>query len=152
MPAGCEFICNNEECKCFSTGFVVHGAWPLGKIQDIIISDNVKKNPDLVENLKELQDDDREYSCINCPNIEGITIYGYRIESWCHKCLCIHSNDLMLSETCTTIEEVFEQNEIPTKCPKCEEDVFQFEALLDENINCPYCKQEMKQHRWFSNE
>lgn len=47
MPDGCEFVCKNESCEYYNTGFNITGPWAMGKIELIINAPNVKKDKEL---------------------------------------------------------------------------------------------------------
>jgi len=152
MPAGCEFICENKECKCHKTGFIVSGPWALGRVELVIENPVVKKMEDFRNDLIKRKKEGVKYVCIPYPNDINVPVDGYRIQKWCPQCKCIWNYDVMLSDTIKTVEDVLEKGDVPVSCLKCSSKLQSFQEVLDEGINCPHCTQPLQQNRWFTKE
>lgn len=156
MPAGCDFTCKNEECEQCDSGIVITAPWPLGKIELIINAPNVKEKEEFREGLIKMKNDGAKFACITYPNVAYLDTFGYRVQLWCPSCPCIWNYDVMLTEECTTFEEAYakakEEGDIPFVCPKCEEDLMEYDDVLEEGIPCPFCKDELQQNRWMAKE
>jgi len=138
MPAGCNFICKNEQCDYFNERITINGRWPVAKIDDVINSEKVKKVKEFQKSLIERKEDGIEYACIQFPNEDGIKVVGDKTEFWCKECRAILS-----------WYAVDEDIEIE-KCPICkEESLLGFDEVIEEGIECPYCGEETEQRRWF---
>jgi len=151
MPAGCEFICRNEECEHANTGFTVLGSWPIGVIDLIINTKKVQALEGFRNNLLSLKSEGEEYACINYPNIDKIPIVGYRVNKWCNTCRMIHNINIILEDG-DTFEEALEKFEGGDRCFQCDGYLLDFEELVEDGIDCPYCKEQLVQSRWFANE
>jgi hypothetical protein len=146
MPAGCDFVCENNLCECFKKGFSITSPWPMGNIEDVIeaSSDIGFKNA-----LLNLKNQGRNYACITLPNVDNIEIKAYRINMWSNEANCIWQYDINYDGE--EIEELIENPLIPDKCPKTSCELWNFETIIKNEILCPHCKQIMKQTRWFTN-
>lgn len=152
MPAGCDFICENEECKQYKSGFSIISSWPLGEIDLVIKARNVQKDEEFAKGLANLKKEGRKYCCITYPNIDYIPTVGYRVDRWCSKCKRINLYDVMLAEENEDFEKALERSDIPDNCFECGNKLLDFEGAIEEKINCPHCHKELKSNRWFSNE
>lgn len=155
MASGCEFMCENKDCKQYKNGIVVTAPWPLGDIDRIISCSNIFKNKEFQDGLRKLRDQGRKYACLIFPNIDEIPTAGFRVHMWCDKCPCLWSYDAMLSIETVNMEDAIQKAKIPENCPTCESKLKTVNELLDEKdggIICPSCKVKMKSHPWFSNE
>ena len=152
MPAGCDFICDNEDCKQYKTGFSMTAPWPLGEIDLVIKARNVQKDQEFAQGLIALKEEGRSHVCINYPNVEHIPTAGYRVHRWCSKCKCLWLYDVMLADENEDFEKALERSDIPNECAKCGEKLLDFEGVIEEKISCPHCDEELKSSRWFSNE
>ena len=160
MPAGCEFICDNKDCKNYNTGFTIRGAWPLGNIGIVINSSSVKQNLKFRDDLIKLKDSGRKYACISLPNVDKIPVEGYRFNLWCETCQCVWDTDVFFTEDeqvkwedrNLVPEEWFDHVTLSYICSKCKGHLKSFDTVIEEGINCHLCKKDLKQSRWFSNE
>ena len=158
MPAGCEFICKNESCEHFNKGFTITAPWGMGDIDAVINSRPVRKNSELQGELSRQRDEGRKYCCINYPLPENeIKVEGYRVQRWCSDCFCLFESYLALNTEVDMTDEEFDEEitkqiEAIEECPKCGKDLLNFNELLEEGVDCPYCKEELFQSRWCSNE
>lgn len=160
MPAGCEFSCENEKCKCYKTGFTIKGIWPLGNIGLIINSTMVKINKTFRSKLIKLKDEGRKHACISLPNVDKIPIEGYRFSLWCENCHCLWEKDVFFTEEERSkwedkniVPEDWSQNvSLSYECPQCKGHLKSFDTVINEGITCPECKQPLTQNRWFCNE
>ena len=155
MPAGCDFVCENKECKNYNTGIVITGPWPLGEIDKVINAPNVKKNKEFQEGLIKLKNDGQKYACIIYPNFNKIDTIGYRVSMWCSKCLCIYKYDAMVLDPNEETEKTIANANIPTHCNKCNTELKSFFNLIDEKDNgiaCPACSVFTTKNSWFSQE
>ena len=148
MPAGCEFFCDNEECKYFKSGFVITAPWPMANIGLIISS--LKENDSFRSELIQLKNKGKKYACITFPNIKGIQSEMYRIQMWDDKDKCIWEylipyNEIQSVESIYTHSSV--QSESIVKNP-----LKNFNEVVNDGILCPSCNQKLKQSRWFTNE
>jgi len=153
MPAGCDFICENTECKERGGGFVITASWPMGNINLVINLPHVKKLKSFRDKLVKMKKAGRKYACINYPNVKEIPTEAYRVQKWCKRCLCLWSYEVVLDEEAKTFEEALSKaSDIPEKCPSCDKPLLSFDDVLEEGVSCPHCEKDMKQGRWFSNE
>jgi hypothetical protein len=160
MPAGCEFICVNEQCPNYNTGFAIKGVWPIGNIGLIINSSSVKQNPKFREMLIKIKDSGKKHACITLPNVDNVPVDGYRFNLWCESCNYIWDVDVFFTEEEQSKwddkklvpEEWFDNVVLSYECTKCKGHLKSFDTVIQEGIKCPSCKQDLKQSRWFSNE
>ena len=152
MPAGCDFICENEDCEHCSKGTVITGPWPIAKIEKVINAPNVKEKVEFKKEIIDLKNKGRKFACITYPNVSDIKIEGYRIHKWCDNCPAVWMYDVLLTQEADTLEKALEIAELPSECPQCKNKLLNFEELLEEGMYCPHCKQEMEQSRWMSKE
>ena len=173
MPAGCDYVCENEACSCHSTGFTLTSIWPLGDIERVMVARNVSRVPELVKGLEEEKAHDHFLACINFPNVDSIPYIGYRVSKWCKKCTCLWKFDVMIPEERLLeqgnpidkaslkafdeqkekeVKKATEDGAIENECPTCKERLTTFEELLEDGLPCPHCHEELSQQRWYSNE
>lgn len=155
MPAGCEFACENKDCKNYNTGIVVTGPWPIAPIDLVINAPNVRKNKPFQEGLIKLKKDGNKYACITYPNFNKIEKVGYRIQLWCDACLRVYNYDAMIKNKDETIDETINNADIPANCTTCNMKLKSFVELLDGKtggIVCPACNVGTTMHSWFTNE
>ena len=131
MPAGCEFICKNEECQYFDTGFNIVGPWPIAKTEIVIknMSDDLKKD---------ILSQGKDFARITFPNTDKIISEGVRESYWSPEAKCIWEFDY------------FKKDTFESKCPKTGCDLLTFSEVLEHGIDCPNCKQKLNQHKWFT--
>jgi hypothetical protein len=152
MPAGCDFICKNEECEHKDKGFSLTGAWPIGEIDKVIKASNIRKLEDFKEGLTKLKEQGREFARITLPNVDDIPIVGFRVQRWCDKCHCIWEYDVMVQDSEDDADETVKKGNVPVDCPKCSSKLIDFNDVVEDSIVCPHCKEPMNQSRWYSNE
>ena len=158
MPAGCDFVCENEKCQEYKKGIVILHIWPLGDINKVLEAKKVKENPEFHKGLTAMRDNGRTHACITYPNVEKVPIAGYRVQNWCQKCFCIWGWDIMVEETTDPkqasekFKPALEKEAIPACCPKCNEELKDFNKLIEDKVTCPHCQEKMKAYTWFSNE
>lgn len=153
MPAGCDFICKNETCDYFNTGFVMTSPWPMGKICLVISSEKVQKKEAILKKLIKQKDEGEKFACISLPNEEEIPIVAYRIQLWSEDAKCIWNYTVEATsqeEALDLIEN--EKTDVPSVCPKTGCKLLDFSEIIKKNICCPSCGEELTQSRWFSNE
>jgi len=152
MPAGCDFICANENCSQHNNGFVITAPWPMGKISLVINSSRVKNIPEFREKLIKEKNSGRKYACITYPNTDDIPIERYRVQYWSHNAQCIWQYEVIKNDN-ETIQEAIQRTEtIPFKCPKTNGPLMTFQEVLSEGIECAFCGEKLKQSRWFTQE
>ena len=154
MASGCEFVCENKECKHYKSGINMLAPWPLGDIDKIMTLPHVIKVTELMEDLKRVKGKGRKYACINYPNTKHIETLGYRVEMFCPSCPAHWAYDVMLSDTVTSPDSAIIDPSVEKKCPKCDTKLKTMMELLSEEdgVYCPHCKEKMHKHTWFSNE
>jgi hypothetical protein len=164
MPAGCEFICKNEKCSKYKSGFNFVAPWPIGDIEEII--GVLSKNHSSLQGLKKEHYDEmikhkkngEKYSLIIFPNTLDIKIVGYRFHYWSDSARCIFQKDILLNGR--SLQEITDQEEINIKnCPNmdCEKrinncELKTFTETITDGIKCPFCNELLSQHRWFAKE
>jgi DNA modification methylase len=151
MPAGCDFVCKNEDCDCFDTGFTITGPWPMGSIDDIINCSAIKELPQLQEQIKNLKDTGRDYACIKFPNTDKVETKCYRVNLWSIKGKCLWQYDVMVKEG-DDLQTAIKNANLPEKCPSTGSKMLNFRDVTKEGINCPHCDKKLDQKRWFTNE
>jgi len=153
MPAGCDFICRNNECEQSGKGFVITAPWPMAKIDKVLKSRRVSELPDHQKQLSEIKDSGREYTCLTLPNVDNITTDQYRVQFWSDKAQCIWQYEVKKEgKVEDAISKAIENGEIPQKCPKTKSKMLSFKEVSKKGIDCPFCKDKMIQNRWFTNE
>ena len=152
MPSGCEFRCDNKECKCYNTGFTMLAPWPIADINDVIHADNIKKHKEFQEELIALKKEGRKYTCINYPNENGIFKVGYKIQKWCDKCKIIWNYEAIIQDKKESMEETLAHAEVEDVCSECGDKLKTFSQTLEDGIECFHCKQRLIPQVWFSNE
>lgn len=150
MPAGCDFICKNNNCENFNKGFVITGPWPIARIEMVIASNVIQRKPEYKEELINLKKQGKKYTCLVYPNYKEIEPVGIRVNLWSPKALCIWSYELLFEEG-QSVEALMDKY-LPDKCPKTECDLLNFNDVVQDGIVCPSCNQKMFQNRWFTNE
>jgi len=151
MPAGCDFTCSNSVCEHFNKGFTITAPWPMGKIELVINSSDIKKKEELRKTLIDFKNQGRKYACITLPNISNVPIVAYRINLWSPQARCIWQFDVEM-EGFTSVDEAAQHANLPIKCQKSGGPLLAFFEIIKEGINCPYCSEKMSQNRWFTKE
>jgi hypothetical protein len=151
MPAGCDFVCKNEDCDYFDTGFTITGPWPMGDIDEIIETDRVKAIPQLQAQMKHMKESGREYACITFPNDDNIEAICYRVQLWSVEGNCIWDYDVFV-EGEDNLEETIKKSGLPDKCPNTGSEMISFKQTTKDGIDCPSCSKKLNQKRWFTNE
>ena len=159
MPAGSDFVCENDKCKEHRKGIVILNIWPLGDISKVIDAKNVQEKEEFCKGLMALRDQGRKHACINFPNTDKIPVSGYRVQNWCQNCFCIWGWDIMFGEDIVDPKQASDRfpgalakEPIPSLCPKCNGELKDFKKILEDGIICLHCKEKMKTYAWFSNE
>ena len=155
MPAGCEFICKNEDCQDNGKGFVLTAPWPMGKIELVIseLSNQVKLKPslkDLLDKTIDFKNQGRKYACITFPNVNNIPTVAYRINFWSPTANCIWQYDVEEDEELTIVEAIAKVTD--GICPKTGCRMQDFVEVMKNGIECPSCGELFSQSRWFTNE
>lgn len=150
MPAGCDFICKNEDCDNFNTGFTITAPWPMGLIDDIINSNRVKELPELRKQIEELKELGSEYACITFPNVNNVETKCYRVSFWSAEGKCIWKYDIINNGI--NLEESIKKANLPQKCPNTGSNMLNYSEVIKEGIKCPSCDNILNQNRWFAKE
>lgn len=151
MPAGCEFICENLNCPQVNKGFAITAPWPMGKIELVLNSPEVKKYEELRKGIIDFKNQGRKYACLTLPNINNIPTVAYRVNLWSPLAHCVWQFDVDM-EGCSSVDEAIAKANLPTQCQKSGGPLLSFAEVLKEGINCPYCSEKMFQSRWFTKE
>jgi hypothetical protein len=154
MPAGCDFICENEKCSYQHTGFVITAPWPMGRIELVINSVLAKKVPSFREKLIAYKNEGRKLALIQYPDQDDIPILAYRVNMWSPQAKCIWQYDVELNNKNfeEAVSEAFSTNYIPKICPKTGCNLLTFNEVVEKGIICPSCQLPLEQCRWFANE
>ena len=152
MPAGCDFICKNKDCKYCNSGFAVTAPWPMGQIELIIAKLNspVKSSQELKQQLIEFKREGRKLACIVFPNTNEIKTEAYRVQLWSPQASCIWAYEIPYEQGKSVEELISTSNILPDKCPKTGGELMTFAQLLSKSPSCPGCNKELTQSRWFS--
>lgn len=155
MPAGCDFICKNEKCSQYKNGFVITAPWPMGQIELIIssLSKSVVMKPankPILDKIIEKKNEGRKYARIIYPNSDRIEKKAYLIQLWSPEAKYIWEYDIECDGK--PLSEAIESENLPTKCPKTNGPLLDFNSVTKEGINCPFCGEKLMQSRWFTNE
>lgn len=151
MPAGCEFVCYNGKCKYYGCGFVLTGPWGIGNIGLVIESTRVKEMPEYREHLIELKRKGKRTCCIRYPDVDGILVMGYRVQTFCPDCCHIYDHEVILKEG-ETLEEALKDFPLKRKCDECGAVTEEFDEIVEDGVCCPHCGETLDSMRWFSNE
>lgn len=152
MPAGCEFICNNESCEHVRKGFSITAPWPLGRIELLINAPNIKNKKLFRDNLINLKNDGRKHACIIYPNEANVKTEGFRVSYWSPEAKCVWQYDVLVINREDLEEAIRNDSNIPDSCPKTGCKLLSFNEITEEGIPCPHCGEKMLQSRWFTNE
>ena len=133
---GFEFVCKNEKCSYFNTGFSLYKEWPITYIDRVI---NSKISQDLKDHLIKNKNEGRKYAIIALPNKENIEIIGKRIQLFCKKDFIIWERDL-----------ANKNDAIDMYCDKCKERLITADEARENGILCPNCKEKLICSTWFS--
>jgi len=148
MPAGCEFICENEKCDYYKTGFSITAPWPMANINIVINSLANREHKEFKKELIELKNKGKELAIITCPNIYNVVPTHYRIQMWSNKAKCIWEYSIPYKEEYSE-EEIYK--DIPTICPTSGDTLIKFNDIIESGIVCPKCGEKLFQSRWYSN-
>lgn len=154
MPAGCDFVCENEKCEFYKLKIQINGVWPITKIDKVIDSGKIKGTP-YEENLRELKKEGKEYACVVFPNKDIFFYDGAKMEHFCIKCLKRIVGFIIFPHSVTpkTFNKVFmrevKKSGFKNKCDNCGSKTFDLQKMIKKGIICPKCKVKTKQHRWF---
>ena len=139
---GCNFHCGNKKCSAFLTGFNINGSWPLGRIDEVIQilreEYGYDEDNDVIRYLEQRKENDVTVAAIPTQTKSKIEVVGNRHQCWCDKCSTIWDQD--------DIEGV----EKSDKCPRCSGWLRDFNSLIEDGINCPHCKERLKEERYYS--
>jgi hypothetical protein len=142
--SGCDFICNNDECEYYSTGFTMTGPWPLGDIDEVIESvENNSSESDLVSRLKENKGLGDELAMIPLPNEASVKYKKIRKSFWDDSKKRIYYLDCQPEEGNKARTHYLERSI---------SSMLSFEEAIKVGINCPSCGNALNQKRWFSKE
>lgn len=142
MPAGCEFICKNENCQCYNTGFVMTAPWPMSNINLVINSSTVKEKPEFRKKLIELRDSGKTFACIQLPNIDKVKAESYRVQFWDNNLKRVIEKYSKNSDVID--DEILEE--------KVQNNYMDFTEATTDGIICPHCLQKLFQSRWSTND
>jgi hypothetical protein len=138
--AGYEFVCKNEKCNYFNTGFTLYKEWPVSHIDLVINSKSVQQHKDLQDRLIKNKEEGRKYALLTLPNTENVPIIGKRIQLFCKKDCIIWERDLV------------EKNDVlDMYCDKCKERLVTADEARAWGLFCPSCKMKLSHTIWFSN-
>ena len=150
MPAGCEFICKNNKCENYKSGFIITSQWPMGKIELVINSNRVKGNKGLRDHLIDQKDNGEKYASIQLPNDEEVPIIAYRVSLWSDEAKCIYSYPVVIPDL-ENQEQYIKEANLPEICEKTGCKLRNFDSVISDGINCPSCNEKLQQNRWFTN-
>lgn len=150
MPAGCDLVCCNPLCKHEGKFIAITSPWPMGYIGNVIQSLNDSEDSFLIQNLKEKEAKGIKYACLSLPNKKNIEVVAYRICFWHPTKNLVCEYNLELNNR--TKEDALNDPNIPTSCPETGVKLVSFDEVLEKDIKCPFCNENMKKIRWFSNE
>ena len=155
MPAGCDFICQNDKCEQYKNGFAVTGPWPMGQIELVIsylskLLASKPQNKQLLDKIIADKNNGRKYARISYPNRDEIQKVAYLVQLWSPEAKCIWDYDV--EDTGKDLETIIAEANLPTKCPKTNGSLLNFNEITKEGINCPFCGEKLTQSRWFTNE
>ena len=150
--SGIEFVCENNECIAFQTGFTINSVWPMGEIDAVINSKIVEKNEDLKRHIVEQKAAGDKFAKICYPDNDNIPVVAYMVDFWSASNKCVGHQVFELNGR--TIEQAVKEDEIKPICTeKCSvqscNDKKDFNCLIEEGIFCPHCGKKMKKNAWF---
>jgi hypothetical protein len=150
MPNGCDLLCQNADCECYDKRISLHGAWPIGKIGDVMKASVYKDNQEAQEAFQRRVAAGIEYACISIPNSDGIKPKGKRIQLYCKGCKEIQSQDMLAKAygKGKELNRVVDKEVVsPSPCSKCGGERASCET---EKVPCPKCGRDMKRIGWFT--
>jgi hypothetical protein len=127
----------------------------MGRIELIINSTKVKKNNEFREHLIKQKNDGEKLACIQLPNDDDIPILAFKANLWSDEEKCIHSYPIAESNI-ENLEEAIKNSDLTKTNLSNEEErvrnkLRDFNDVTTNGIDCPYCKEKLKQNRWFTN-
>ena len=134
MPSGCDFVCVNENCDYFNTGFTITGPWPLGDIDEIISCSKVQSDDSLRNELLSLKDSGEKFARIVFPNEDNIEEKKTRLSFWDPDNLRINYIDIDIGSNYDVENPYF----------------LSFEDVIEDGIECPKCNDLLNSNRWIS--
>lgn len=146
MPAGCEFVCANDKCKYFKSGFTITAPWPMTDIDLVINSQALKGNQEHKKVLEEQKCNSKKYASIIMPNTENLPIKSYKLQLWSQEAKCIYEHYMSVENYNNSAK----YENIPDKCPKTGCKLLDFNGVLEKGINCPMCGEKLVQYRFFT--
>jgi hypothetical protein len=149
MPAGVDFICKNEKCKCYDKSITLISAWPIADIDDVISSMSQDEYRAEFEHHKQ---NGSNYACIQFPNKSDVKMVGWKIQSWCQKCPRIGEDEIMISDPEESFESALARYNIPENCPVCNSEIKTFNNVVDDGLDCPFCNEKMEMQCWSAKE
>jgi len=134
---GNEFVCKNNQCVNFNTGFTIYAQWPITDIDDIINSQAIPE--DQKQYLIKSKESGKKYALIPLPNEEGFVAKGKRVQLFCEKDFIIWERDIV------------ESGDIRNNyCDKCKQRLKTSEEARIDGIECPSCGKTLQCNSWFS--
>lgn len=149
MPAGCEFICENNACEYCKTGFSITAPWPMANISIVINSLKNKEHQKLKQELIKLKSSGKKLALITLPNIYNVTPEFYRVQMWSDKEKCVWDFPVKYSKDASE-QDLY--SSVPTICEKTGDKLLSFTEVVEQGINCPKCGEKLAQSRWYTNE
>ena len=147
--AGCDFICKNDNCECKDKIIRLTSAWPMAESDDVI---NTTKDELAKKELIELKNKGRRFLCktFNATSeAKQLLTKAYRLNFWDSEKSTIWMYDLELTSD-DDHEKAILGFQLPDDLKN--KNVLSFKEAIEKGIICPYCKTELKQYRWFTNE
>jgi len=149
MPAGIDFTCENEKCKCYNKSVTILSSWPIADIDDVI---STIKNDEYKVEFEKAKQDGKKYACIQFPNQDELRMVGWKVQSWCQKCPRVGEDEILLNEPEEEFEEALKRYNLPEECPICEGEIKTFDEIIEDGMLCPFCNEKMQGSRWSAKE
>jgi hypothetical protein len=143
MAIGCDFVCENPDCKAYHHRLSLNGSWPIVDIDDLIALPEIQKDPKMLEILQIRKGEGRTHACAILPNKAGLKIKGFRNQLFCPVDLIVWDEDCLEGSEQPKLDSI--------KCRRCNGNLISLEMAKKNGLNCPYCKNKMEPNYWFTN-
>lgn len=155
MPVGCDFVCENEACSCFGSGFTMHDLWPISSIADILSNPPEHGFPEgFVEAMTQRMSDGRKFGVVFYPLAEGIGLKGVRVQLWQSDPPTLVDEDVeidglakLISENGPSAMVEAVSNAGYTK-QRDGKELKTFRQCFQDGIPCPHCGEPLAKKHW----
>jgi len=150
MSYGCDFVCENRQCKNTGCKIPIHGAWEIALIDAVAGSGKYRDNHGWQKALAEKKANGMKHALVPYPNTDDIPVVGYRVQFFCPVCLVLWDEDY-LRESYPSKEAMLADIKAQGdsyKCRKCGHPALSAKKAKNEGIDCPGCHKPLNPIPW----